>query len=275
MTYRRVLAAVDESPAAAHAFRVADQIAAAAEADLVALRVVDEPWRFIEPGEVEVKRALRDNAWVQVAAAQVSDELRQLAVVEQIRTTRLATAVGFSAPSIEIARAAETEHADLIVLGQRHASRPERQPAGHTTDGTLQRARVPCLIVPFGQRTWRRVLVLSRDGAATGAILEQAFTFAGLFVCEVTVLEVQPHLALAGGGPTETLGRKAFALWARMPGTGAFDVISREGDPATEILRVAREELADLLVIGCSEPGAGETARIVEHAPCAVLTVPV
>lgn len=271
MTYRRVVAAVDESPAAVHAFRVADQIAAAAEADLVALRVLDEPWRFIEPGEVEVKRALRDNAWVTVAAAQMSDELRQLAVAEDIRTTRLATAVRFGAPSIEIARAAETEHADLIVLGRRHASRPERQPAGHATDGTLQRARVPCLIVPFGQRTWRRVLVVSHGA---GAILEQAFAFADLFVSEVTVLEVEPHLALAGEGPAESLGRKAFALWARMPGTGAFDVISREGDPATEILRVAREELADLLVIGCSESPVEETARIVEGAPCAVLTVP-
>ena len=140
----------------------------------------------------------------------------------------------------------------------------------------MQRAGIP-FIVPFEQRTWRRLLVLSHDGVATGAILEQAFKFAELFVSEVTVLEVEPHLALAGGGPTETLGRKAFALWARMPGTGSFDVISREGDPAIEILRAAREELTDLLVIGYDANGSQgeERSCIVQRAPCAVLTVPV
>jgi len=279
MTYHKIMTAVDESPAGAHALRVGDQLAAAAEAQLVVLRVVDEPWRFVAPGEVEVKRALRDNAWEKVAAVQVSDELRQLAASEDLSIRHVATAVRFGTPGIEIARSAEQERADLIVLGRQPAGPHHLPPTGGTIEGTLRWARVPCLIVPFGDRTWRRVLVLSHEGVAAGDVLAQAFRFAEVFGSEVTVLDVEPQLAVAGGSGTEVVARKAFTVWARLPGTGAFDVVVREGDPATEILRAAREQQADLLVIGY---GRGEDvdavsagARIVRRARCAVLAVPV
>lgn len=78
MTYKKVLAAVPDSPVSADVLRAGSDIANAAGAALIALRLVDDPWPYIEPGEVEAKRALRDNAWHRVATGRVTDELHEL-----------------------------------------------------------------------------------------------------------------------------------------------------------------------------------------------------
>jgi len=55
-----------------------------------------------------------------------------------------------------------------------------------------------------------------------------------------------------------------------------------QGKPVSEILRVAREAAADLLVLGHHRGGpvsphatSGVAARLLQRAPCAVLTVPI
>ena len=61
--------------------------------------------------------------------------------------------------------------------------------------------------------------------------------------------------------------------------SGTFDVLVREGDAAGEMLRAARSENADLLVVGHREGESAEppsvAGRILQRALCAVLTVPV
>jgi nucleotide-binding universal stress UspA family protein len=278
MAYQRIVAAVDESPAGVHALRVGGQIAAGAEAELIALRVVDDPWRFIEPGEVEAKRALRDNSWAKVAAARVSDELRQLIASAGIPIRLARPDVRFGLPAVEIARWAELDEADLIVLGRQPVGPHERRPAGRTIEGTLRRARVPCLVVPFGQRSWHRILVLAHDGPAAGDVLDQAFAFSEVFASEVVVVDTEPQL-VGAGGYGEPMARRAFATWARLPRAGTIDVLTCEGEGAAELLKAARERQADLLVIGLRRgervDDTGEAARILQRTPCAVLTVPV
>lgn len=249
MPYRKIVAAVDDTAAGMAALRAGIQIATGADAELIALRVVDEPWPFIEPGEVETKRALRDGSWTKVAAERVTDELRRLLTGVAPAAARATPAVRFGIPGVEIARSAEVEHADLVVLGAR--------PGGRTCDGTLQRARVPTLIVPLGQRALRRVLVRTDNDATAADVLAGAFAFAGACGSEVVI-------AAPDAARTEPVARKAFALWAPLVHAGTFDVAIREPD--------AQQPDTDVLVVGYRR---GEVAVIGRHTSCAVLAVPV
>jgi nucleotide-binding universal stress UspA family protein len=269
MTYKKVLAAVPDSPVSADVLRAGSDIANAAGAALIALRLVDDPWPYIEPGEVEAKRALRDNAWHRVATGRVTDELHELSA--QTSGVAATPAVRIGPPRDEIARSADADRADLIVLGRPPVGPPEPAPSTWALDGTLRRARVPCLIVPPGHRGWQRIVVLADGSLAMADVLKAAFALAGLFRSDVVVVETAPE--------SERDGRKAFAEWARLPGAGAFDVRVHQGDPATAAADAARAERADVIVMGYPR-GAGITdasplARIVRGAPCAVLAVPV
>jgi len=270
MAYRKILAAVEDSPTGAHVLRSASTIASAAHAELIALRLVDDPWPFIEPGEVEAKRAMRDSSWQHVATARVTDQLNELSESEGIGSVDVTTAVRFGLPRTEIAHAAEIDQVDLVVLGRSPAGPPEPAPQTWALDGTLRRAHVPCLIVPPGPRAWRRIVVLGDGGIRMGEVLKAAFGFASLFRSDVVVVESEAQL--------ERAGRKAFAVWAALPGAGGFDLMVRPGDPATHALDAARAERADVLVFGYPRgegiDGTSVAARIVRGAPCAVLAVP-
>lgn len=269
MSYRTILAAIPDSPVGADVLRAGDAIATAARAELIALRLVDDPWPFVEPGEVEAIRALRDNAWQGVASGRVTEALEELSARTVAGTAT--PAVRFGAPRDEIARSAELDQADLIVLGRPPAGPPEPTPVTWALDGTLRQARVPCLIVPPGPRAWRRIVVPADSSIAVAQVLKATFTFAALFRSDVIVVETTPE--------SERDGRAAFTEWARLPGAGSFDMRVRAGDPVRAALEAAQAERADVLAIGYPRgaglAGASAAARIVRGAPCAVLAVPV
>jgi nucleotide-binding universal stress UspA family protein len=58
MSYRTIVAAVDQTPAGVHALRAAADLAEAAGARLVALSIVSDPWSHLKPQEVETLRGL-------------------------------------------------------------------------------------------------------------------------------------------------------------------------------------------------------------------------
>lgn len=252
MSYRGILALVEESQSGIRALRAGAAVATAARAQLAALRLVEDPWPFIEPGDVEAKRALRGGAWQRVAQHRVSDELRRLAAEASVRPEQFTPLVRFGPPAGEIPHAVEAVGADLVVFGT--------APAG-VIDDVILHTRVPCLVAPPDWRGWSRLVVV-------GDVYREAFAFAELFGSDVVVVDHEPQLA-------ETAANKAFAVWAKLPGTGAFDLVVQQGDAATRALDAARAERADVLVLpyarGTAAAAAVEVAR---RAPCAVLLVP-
>ena len=259
LTYQCILVVADDSPASRRALRAAAEVAAAAHASLAPLQLVDEPWPFIDPGEVETKRALRSGAWQVVARERVATELLRRVAELPSRPTAVLPLVRFGTPGVDIARAAEDEAADLIVMGS--------APAG-VLDDVLLRTRVPCLIVPPTWNGWRRLVVW-------GDVYREAFAFAGLFRSDVIVVDTEPQVAAAGTDRVEAAARKAFAVWHKAPGTGGLDLLSLHGDPATQALDIARSERADVLVVPYVRgAGAGVATAIARAADCAVLLVP-
>jgi nucleotide-binding universal stress UspA family protein len=252
-----------------HALREAAVIGEAAGAELVALTVVEDPWRLVEPVEVEGFRRMHGATPADVAEDRAQTALKQV-VEGTIGPGRAKLAVRFGLAGVELARWAELDGADLLVLGRQPAGDLARRPAGRTVGGTLARSRVPCLIVPFGQRTWRRVLVALGTGPATATIEEIATAFAALWNGVPQFVHAEPR-----GLPAQFAA--AHAEGGR-PTLAAATLL--HGDPVGEALKAAREQGTDTLVIGYHRgetvAEAGRVApHLVERAPCAVLTVPV
>src|SRR5881409_3186759 len=121
-------------------------------------------------------------------------------------------------PAVEIVRAADRERADLIVL--------PRDPR-NTLEGTVQRARVPCLVVAPGGAGLGRVLAAIDGGPDSGDVLGAARAIGQLPGSEVLSVRVErwsgcatASLASAGelsGRWGETAGSGTTTLSALLP----------------------------------------------------------
>lgn len=139
---KRVLAAIDVSPAAAPTLREARRLAKGLGADLRVLHVVS-PIRYPRV----VPRA-PDRKLLERQAAEAFDRFaQQLGVAEAERTVRRGS------PEIEIAAEAASWRADLVVVGSQGKGFVDRLLIGSTTEWLLDRlATVSLLVVPVGRR---------------------------------------------------------------------------------------------------------------------------
>jgi nucleotide-binding universal stress UspA family protein len=130
---------------------------------------------------------------------------------------------------------------------------------------------------------WRRILCLvdldneSGNGLSIAAhtALRYATTLGVTHRARVTALQVisQPSSEPAGTSVTEELKKSVFGELLR----GLIDVHVATGSPNEEVMRVAKDIDADLIVIGRSgRPGGESLSRLPEilrQAPCPVLIV--
>jgi nucleotide-binding universal stress UspA family protein len=180
-------------------------------------------------------------------------------------------------PAVEIARAAEREGADLIVL--------PRDPID-TVTGTVRRARVPCLVVPPGWAASGKILAAIDGGPDSADVSGAASAIGELLRGKVITVRVErrSHFAVASLASAEWPHQRRDAI----AGTGtatlasAEPVLVREGDPVAEILNLVRDVGIELLVFGHHRGGPSNghetgsiAARLLARAPCAVLTVPI
>jgi universal stress protein family protein len=271
MRIRKVVVAVNHTPAAVHALREGALIASAAGAELVALTVVPDPWQHVAPSDVNIPRRSRGTSPADLAERRVLAELEAL-VAATIGPGWGTSAVQFGLPGIELARWSEHAGADLLVLGREPWGEPARRPAGRVVSGTLARSRVPCLLVPFGQRTWRRVVAALGVGPAVAVVEHAATAFAALWHAVPHCVHADPREAVRGVG--RSVERANGSATLTRPETFA------SADIVNDVLKAVRDWRADTLVCGYHR---GETAaeagrvapHLLERSPCAVLTVPV
>jgi nucleotide-binding universal stress UspA family protein len=199
-------------------------------------------------------------------------------------------------PQIEIGRYAEHRKADLLVMGRKERTHSARLFLGDTADAVLRRSRIPCLLIPPGRRSFRRVTA-AVDGTDRGfAVYEYADAFAQACAMNLNAVTVEPQwigeppaltsqvwstrtekLAAQIGSRTRR-GRKL----ARRSGSGATDELHvRNGEAVGEIVAEVSDVGSDVLVLGFHRGGpplvvsTGSVSRKLVHAaPCAVLSVP-
>jgi nucleotide-binding universal stress UspA family protein len=199
--------------------------------------------------------------------------------------------VAFGRPASAILEVADRFHPDLLVVGSRGLGPLTSALLGSVSEELVDHARCPVLVA---RGTELRRVVLADDGSpdalAASTLLLRWPIFRGCEVRVVSVAEI-PDLRKTSTEPAGTAAQRvaqgALATADELARTTA-DRLSRaalsadtrvqRGDPAVEILAVAGDWSADLIVIGTrGQTGLtrllhGSVARkILEHARCSVL----
>lgn len=283
MQLRHILAAADDSPEGRLAVLIGARLSALASARFTVLTVaqaVDAPGM-----QAKLLQDLRRMVYGELAKIEG-------AVPEPV----LAVAAGL--PGIEIGRYAETEAADLVVVGRKRRSELQRLLIGDTADSVARRSRTPCLFVKAGQEQMQRVLV-SLDGTERGmAVLLAAMDFTRAIAARLHAVTVEPAYENEAEAPRLLTGRSARLAqavddlrqstnlgsgeWEVRPSiAGESPLVIQRGRVVDAVLTEVERSQADVLVLGYHRGGpagvieAGSIARRLAHdAPCAVLTIP-
>jgi nucleotide-binding universal stress UspA family protein len=283
MTLQRIVVAVDESDAGRWAARAALGLASETGAEVAVLRTVGVLSRQALAGAGAVAIADEPPKAPQVEVDRLS---RWLApeLAGAIAGVKVSLTISYGVPSIEICRYAEEMRADLVVLGRKRRSAKTRLLIGDTADAVARRSRVPCLFVPPGSGSMRRILA-ALDGTDWGlTVLVTAHRMAAAASAELRTVTVEPPASGESGAPAPPLARTTL-LQQRVRGTlgrgpGARLEI-RRGTTVEQVLAAIDEAGADTLAVGYHRGGpsgiieAGSTGRRLLHAaPGAVLTIP-
>lgn len=300
-TFHRVLCPVDLSEASAHAVRYAHRLARVEAADLL-VQHVQLPLFVAAPGLPEVAEALTA-ADTDALTADTRAFLQRAGLAEPSP----AVVIDSGRPADEILARAVRERADLIVMGTHGASGIRHLMLGSVTEKVLRRAGCPVLTVPPGVADaaqdvpFRRILCAvdfsewSMAALGLAATLGQATQASLLAVHAIEwpwpeppapdfdELPAQQAQALKEYRRylTDRAHARLQAALAEAGGErGDLGVEVVHGKPHTELVRLAAERHADLIVLGVHGRSAldltvfgSTTNQVVRHASCPVLTV--
>lgn len=255
---RSILAATDLSPKSIEALQAAAALAALTEAELHVVHAV-EPSPADSGSGVWMLRRIQDGR----------DALRarvQSAIPEQVRVST--AHVAFERAPAAILERAEQVRADLIVIGPHRTRAFGDQVLGTTADRLVRESTVPCLVVR-GPLTLplRRFLVPSDLSAVAVGSLAVALGWAealqgpapGAEGAELTVLHVDTPTASDDEGFKRSYERRSelnqevtTVLRLRRPSRSlrVRQEFLQAASPPEEILRFAREDEVDLLIMG-------------------------
>ena len=303
LEFSRVLCAVDFSDFSRHALDHAVAVSKWYSSRLTLLHVID-PIIFPHPGPL----------MAEFGAAVVSDADRNAARGRLEAWIKIAADCGVPAdlvlrdgnPARQILNCAESLAADLVVLGTHGRSGFERFVVGSVAEKVLRKSPRPVLTIPpavpqVARPPYRHVLCPVDFSDASLAALQMARSLARESGSALTVLHViewpwrePPAPAAAELPPSQAA---ALAEYRRYVETSAMARVEgliqgagtdrsapkprlRHGKPYIEILRVAAEERADLIVIGVHGRSLLDTTvfgsttnQVVRQATCPVLTL--
>lgn len=269
MGLTNVLVAVDDSAAGRNAARFAAYLTGFLGGELTVLNVLPAG-PPAEPASSETTGGIHAMLGEKIFAAHPALAVEVAAVT--------------GVPQIEIPRYAERIKADLIVLGRKPRSRAARLILGDTADAVVRRSRLPCLLVPAGLTSIRRILV-ALDGSDRGlAVLRLAMELATSASLDFSAVMVEPGEGPFVSARAERLATRIEGKLESRPGATALATSAlqvRHGEVVEQVLAAAVEQKSDILVTGFHPGGPllvveeGSVSRQLVHAaPCAVLTIP-
>jgi nucleotide-binding universal stress UspA family protein len=298
--FRRILCAIDFSATSAHVVDQAAAIAGWYRARILALHVYSPlvaPIPTLPPPDERVP---------QTEIERMQQTTRACFEAAANAGLQVDVAVDIGRPAVEILNRATTLPADLIVIGTHGASGLEHFLLGSVAEKVIRKAACPVLTVPPRAYTtsvlpFKRVLCAIDFSNPSLTALQYAASIANESAAMLTLLHViewpwiespmpayedLPHEQAAALAEfrryLETTARtrlKTLVPEARQ-GRPANDSAIRHGRPYVEILRVAEETRADLIVIGVHGRNVVDMAlfgsttnQVVRRATCPVLTL--
>jgi nucleotide-binding universal stress UspA family protein len=294
---KRILCPVDFSEFSRHAVDHAVALARSYGATVTALHVIPSLPMLIPTGGDGLYPPI---AFTPDDLEQFRTELRSF-VADGSAAVRMDTVVEQGAPAQEILRHAAALPADVIVMGTHGRSGFERLLVGSVTERVLLKARCPVLTVPrhapdavpAGPVLFARILCAVDFSPSSDKALEYAGSLASQAHGHLTVMHViepvpMTEPVMMGGSGTQEFDRVALdvgrTILHEAVGDGVrasctvTELVSR-GKPYREILRVAEEEKAELIVIGAHGGAVGlgsfgsTTNHVVRRATCPVFTL--
>ena len=172
---------------------------------------------------------------------------------------------------------------DLIAVGSRGLDAMDRFLLGSVSTQVVLHAPCSVLVVKEPPRPVR-CLVVAVDGSpasekAVRFVLQDLLPQWQLRNTEVVLVHVMPLLKYP---EVKEAGKRLFKRYADSLAKAGFTVTEapRLGRPADEIITVARQKQADLIVMGAKGLGAvgrfilgSVSTKVVQHSPCSVLVV--
>jgi nucleotide-binding universal stress UspA family protein len=212
------------------------------------------------------------------------DSLRHEMLMQQLRESLadadpehdlVGAAVRQGDPGVQILDFARAISADLIVMGAPGADRPER-PLGPVASVVIARSDCPVLAVPahpsapIDQTGFFNRIVCAVDLAPSSAgVIRQALSLAWESAARLTLACV-----LSEDG-REQIPYAEKALLAAVPSEAKewceTDVVVATGASSAEIVRIAEERHADLVVIGAPRRWTSTTHAVLSRSVCPVL----
>lgn len=299
MPVRHILCATDCAEGSRAALRRAVNLARRFGARLTVLHV--SPAQPHEHGPAWARRVVLTADEVETARRDAAKALERFleafAAMDFPIDTK--TIAGSDSPWREIAQTAADLPADLVVMGSHRRSGLDHLVVGSVAEKVLRHAPCPVLIVAehdahdAARPLFHRIVCATDLAPGAGATVDTALALAREDVARVVLLHVVEDVrdvrSLDVYRPVpetaafhDALAERARAHLLRLgaDGRGLSGVTRRvaTGRAWEEVVRVAEEEDADLVVIGAHAGGAlgrlflGSTAsRVLRHAPCAVL----
>lgn len=290
---KSILTATDFSEISTHALRHALMWQQAFDADLTVLYVQEPPPLWADPylGSGNLS-GLVEASWA--AARQHLERYVQEHVPTGIPLTQELMA---GSPPAVIEEYVQGGRIDLVVLGTHGRGGISRLVLGSVAERTLRLARHPTLLVHQsasaaepGDETasaadlhLQQILCPVNFAAAARPAFEHACAIAHAFAAQLTaVLVVDPVQETQLAANVQRLEETLHSWLPRdTPSEFAIQPVVRHGDPAAEVIALARTLNADLIVIGSQHRRFVDTTvlgvttvRVTRHAPCPVLVVP-
>lgn len=301
MNIRRILCPVDFSDASAHAVEHATAVARWYGARLTVLHVYPSVGR---PPTLPVPDAGGAHAPTPAEIEAIRD--RAASAVSADAGVMVHVSVVPGQPVGGIVEQARALPADLIVMGTHGAGGFERLILGSVTEKVLRKAPCPVLTVPPRAETtstqpFKRVLCAIDFSECSEKALAYAASLAKESGATLTLLHViewpwhePPAPTLEGVPPAQARALMEYRTYLESsaasrieavaasvaPGGPAPEAAVRFGKPYVELLALAREQGADVIVIGVTGRSAldigffgSTTNQVVRRATCPVLTV--
>ena len=296
--FRRILCPTDFSDASRAALLHAISMARWCEAEITVVHVSPIlPVAGIEPAAAVSMASASETTW-----GVMLDDLSDFAAPARRAGLEVHTALLEGEAVHEILGLAQGISADIIVMGTHGRSGVNRWLLGSVAESLLRRSACPVVTVshaaaggparrddPFGtivcpvdlrgasRATLEFGLALARDEGASLTLLH--VVEAPDAVTDFNAhFEIPEHRALLAA---DARSRLEGAVPAELRARCRVSEVVTVGRPDREILRVAEERHADLIVMGARGPNPidalffGSTARrVVRDAPCPVLTLP-
>ena len=260
---RHIVCPIDFSGQFRSSLAYASAVARVHDAELRALHVVPSEGAAVPTGvgflgRETLMQRLRDS----LTEADPSHEL-------------IGAAVRQGDPGTQILRFARTMRADVIVMGAPGADRPER-PIGPVASVVVARSECPVLTVPAHPtaRTneaglFSRIVCAVDLAPSSAGVIRQALSLAWETGGRLTYVCVVPEDSSTAS--SETRDNLVAAIPSEANQWCDTDIIVTNGAPSIEIVRLAEEEKADLVVIGAPRRWTSTTHAVLSQSLCPVL----